>query len=333
MAQFFSELTKKRSNGEISEKSRREAATYCQGGHKVSSVADVAEWMQRKFPLEPAFNAGLVHGSYPAGIAAFFTSVEGDWSTYDQHCIYVVLGHVCRSRLTAAKDSLTKERYRDWMAGSNQHLANGLLHASLAAFSLSGGHPSPLVVERTGLAYDCPLQMARDATKHQQQAVALRSEKYAAQYAATQSEKSPSAFPSYKSSLETLALCFGAVARMATDHRENEICAKLQRQYETRAGQLALDDPAILQSASSGLLTQAQQQRVMSDIAMRNIGLALVCPTVAAPVSREMCLHCSSRPPTHAGVTCRCRCLCGACVIADTLMDCPSCGQFTEFRI
>jgi len=255
--------------------------------------------------------------------------VDGRWSDFDQHCIYILLGHLCLTRLAVGKNSLIKERYRDWMAGSNQHFANGLLYASLDAFKASSCES--LTVPGTDLWFESPLEMARDAMKYQQQAVALRSEKYAANHA-LRNGKSSSAFPAYKAALELLAKCLAAVAAMTQDEKERQACERFKVTYETRAANLALDNPVILDNACSAMLTEEQMKQVAGDIAVRNLAPIVLGIPVKPVEASDLCLECGKNPPTHAGVTCRCRCLCKSCVIEDALMDCPSCGQFSEFR-
>ena len=103
-----------------------------------------------------------------------------------------------------------------------------------------------------------------------------------------------------------------------------------------RATNLALTDQKLLVSCDAGDSLGPDEQRLIS----RDLRLA---ETAARSVPRpepeaertvpETCAKCLANPPTYLGFSCRCLCLCEDCVSAEggRILECPICGDFTEF--
>ena len=127
---FFTDLTTLRRQGVVGEDRVEAARKACRGGHPIGDLAQLANYMEDRFPKGLGyFDSSISEGEFPKAIAAFQVSVCGKWSRIDQHGIYYVFGnHLCQ-RVQEAKEAFaSKEKYRDQLAGAKQHYANGLMY-------------------------------------------------------------------------------------------------------------------------------------------------------------------------------------------------------------
>ena len=103
-----------------------------------------------------------------------------------------------------------------------------------------------------------------------------------------------------------------------------------------RATNLALTDHELLVACEAGEALGRDQQRLitrdlrLADTAARSLPRP---EPKAEPTVPDMCARCAANPPTHLGFSCRCLCLCENCVRAEggRVLECPACGEFTEF--
>jgi len=318
---FYGDLTALRKDGVIAKDRVKAAQAACRGGIQIADLAALARFLDKKFPSGLGyFDASMSAGAFPSAIAAFKVSVYGGWSKIAQHGIYVVFGdHIIR-RLQDAKESFaTKEKYRDELAGAKQHYVNGLMYCVKEA------HGEGLDV----LALPCfpeprsLLECAQEAVSCQRLAANLRAEKYAAPGG------SGSHVKSYKSSLENLATTCRILSLV--DPASTAKNAKVAEFLEKKASALLLSsDPEVLDACSKGLFISSQVDKtVKAERRAPTVASSLLPPPEVT--SPERCVVCKTTAPSHWGYTCRCKCICEGCLVSDTLVECPMCGDYTEF--
>lgn len=323
---FFGDLTKLRREGSLPLDRVEAAREACRGGRPIRDLPHLATYLDERFPKRSGpFNTTMSEGEFPKSIAAFQVSVHGRWSAVDVHGIYAVLGsHLCLRVLEAKESFRMKEHFRDQLAGAKQHYANGLMFCVREA-KKEGREEVRL--PRQVFAEPVPLlKAAQEAVQAQRVAASLRAEKYACPGG------SASIVFAYKSSLENLATAsriLGSVDEVNSE-RNNKIADSL----ENKAKSLSLmTDKDLLEACSRGeTITEDAGAKIQQEKRAAAATARLV-PAAAASPAPEMCLKCGSAAPTHWGYTCRCRVLCEACVEVgdDALMECPKCGDYTEF--
>lgn len=315
---FFGDLTTLRSTGTVDSGRIDEARRATKGGTPVSDLRGLTSFMERSFPDLGYFDCALTSGDFPKNIAAFLISVTDSWTKVNQHGVFVVYGHFVLERVRKAKETLTRDKFRDEFAGGCQHYANGLMHAAMCAFERN-------MVDVSFPCFDAPrtpLQMIHEAIRSQRTACSLRAEKYATPGG------SKSHFFSFKSALENLATAIEFLSKIdPTDTaKSDQIAASLR----AKAAGLALGKEEIFGMCSEGAPLTEEVQKAIARDRRAAASVAAVLPAVQVTIA-ETCSSCSKKPPTYRGFSCRCLCLCDDCIEPDILLECPGCGEFTEF--
>lgn len=319
---FFADLTLLRSTGTLEKTRVEEARKACAGGTVIGNLQEFKEYLDRTFPPMFYFEASLTSSSgFPDKLSKFFVSVTGRWTPANQHGLYATFGAVVLDRLRTSKESMPKEKYRDELAGAYQHYANGL---AWAAKSQAPDKDSTLDFP----CFDKPLtalEVAQEAVRTQRIACTLRSEKYASP------GMSKSHYYSYKSALENLATNCEILADLEGNNGDgvpNRVILTLRQ----KAASLHLADSKALEACIAGMPLSAEAAaRVASEKRSAVVACQLVPRPAGAGRETPTCKNCMREPPTMTGFTCRCKCLCEACVEDGVLMECPACGDYTEF--
>jgi len=323
---FYSDLTELRREGKLSQDRVQAAKTACRGGYPIRNLSHLATYLCDRFPVEmPYFDSSMSEGDFPRSLAAFKVSVYGSWSKIEQHGIYVVFGnHLCKC-VNQAKGSFTDNgKFRDQLAGAKQHYANGLMHCVKEAKD-QGLQELRLPCQD----FEDPvplLKAAQLAVQAQRVAASLRAEKYASPGG------SDSFVFAYKSALENLAIASRILG--SVDEGNAEKNSKIADSLENRANSLSLaSDKDLLEACSKGEAIAAEADATIKREKRAAAATARLVPAPAVSPAPDTCLKCASASPTHWGYTCRCRVLCEGCVEVgdDALMECPRCGDYTEF--
>jgi hypothetical protein len=267
----------------------------------------------------------MSEGEFPKCLAAFQVSVYGSWTKIQQHSIYVVFGnHMC-NRVEEARDSfLTEQKFRDQLAGAKQHYANGLMYCVKEAREEGLEElrfPPQVFKEPVPL-----LKAAQMALQAQRVATSLRAEKYA------RPGGSASIVSSYRSALENLAIASRILGSI--DERNAVKNNKVADALETKAKLLLLaNDKELLEACSKGAVMMADVDAKIKQEKRAAAATARLVPVHATLPVSDLCLKCGSASPTHWGHSCRCCVLCEGCseVDNDVLMECPQCGDYTDF--
>ena len=104
-----------------------------------------------------------------------------------------------------------------------------------------------------------------------------------------------------------------------------------------RATNLALTDQRLLVACDAGeALGKYEQRLIARDLRLADTAAARSLPRTESEEERtvqEMCSRCAASPATHLGFSCRCLCLCEDCASDEggRVLECPICGDFTEF--
>jgi hypothetical protein len=319
---FFGDLASARNGVTPSAARVAEAQQACRGGHPCRNLADIFAHYDRLYPASPYFNGTLTEGETPKGLAAFCVSVAGSWNLIEFFGVYVVFGHICVRNVREGKASLAKEKYRDVLAGSLQHFTNGLAFSAREAAAQ----------QRPRLKFPCdpgeisPLAAAQLACRLQGQAVALRSEKYAAV-----GEKSGSSHLSYKAALEHLARCLEINAELEDDPETKKKLAALSAQIARQAAALLLKDKEICAALDAGERPDAAMGQQLTQERRLVTGIARFLGEKKSANVAARCAKCEAVAPVFRGASCGCVALCEGCVELETLMECPLCDDFTEF--
>ena len=134
---------------------------------------------------------------------------------------------------------------------------------------------------------------------------------------------------SYKSSLENLATATRILGLV--DPGSEAANAKFAEHLEKKASSLLLaSEPELLDACSKGeALSSDVDKTLKAERRVATTACRLLPSRETAPP--EMCATCKGAPPSHWGYTCRCKCFCQGCALTDTLIECPMCGDYTEF--
>jgi len=318
---FYGDLATVRGGGALSASRVAEAEQACRGGRVCSSLADIYAHYDRLYPAGPYFDCTLTEGATPLGVAAFCASVSNKWSREDYIAVYAVFGHICVRNVRKGRESLTKEKFRDVLAGSLQHTTNGLIYAAREA----ARKQRPLLKLPCDPGDLAPLAAAQLATRLQGQAVALRSEKYA-----TVGEKSGTSYIAYKAALELLARCLEINAELDDDPDAKKKLAALSAQIDRQAAGLLLQDKEICAALDAGERPDGAVGEALARERRLVVGIARFLGDKKSAAAED-CAGCGARPPQFRGASCGCVVFCEACVELETLMECPLCGDFTEF--
>ena len=318
---FFQDLTSLRQSGAVDESRIKQAEAACKGGHKVKDLTELDAFLKMQFPTLPYFVANLTSSSgFPVKLSAFVISLTGVWNKADQHGVYAVYGNHILTNLAACRDSMTKEKYRDEMAGGLQHLSNGLMHAAKHA-SLTGMEKIMLPFFDTPKT---PIEVSCDAMRAQRMSCTLRSEKYACP------GMSKTHYFSYKSSLENLALACEISAQLQNQN-DPKVWAVIT-QLKTKAANLLLANESIMAAVMGDEPLSAESIRILEAEKRAYASTIAIIPSSGdkGEIS-STCKKCDTKPSTHSGYICRCKCLCEECASEDVIMECPVCHEYTEF--
>merc|ERR1712070_867885 len=208
----------------------------------------------------------------------------------------------------------------------SMHRANGQMHMVRCAAATG-------LVQLEIPCWDAPrslIDIATQAVADMRTACTLRSEKYGQQGCSEGTVKA------YQAALRNLADAL-EVLQMFADGADGNVDRMVSRLRE-RATNLSLTDPTILAACSAGSdLAACQQQSVARDVRLAESAVhAISTRPVQEPeeVDRTaICARCRTAIATHHGYSCRCRCMCEDCVAAEggRVVECPNCGDFTEF--
>ena len=324
MAEFFSSLTQFRQGQPVPPDVVERARKHCQGGHVVRNLGDLYAWMRAQNPEMPYFDNRIASGQYPTALAAFVTS--SSWDAWKKHAVYALHGELYLQRLQSAKSMMRPETYRDNFAGASMHKANGYAHMARAAATQG-------LAEITLPTWDTPRtlgEISAQAVADLRVACTLRSEKYG------QKNGSDSSVKAYQAALRNMADALQIHSDIVPGEGVNGEAHRTAGWLRERATNLALTDQRLLVACDAGEALGQDEQRLIA----RDLRLA---ETAARSVPRpepeeertvqEMCANCAANPPTHLGFSCRCLCLCEDCASHEggRVLECPSCGDFTEF--
>jgi hypothetical protein len=324
MAEFFGSLTQLRNGQQVAPDVVERARRHCQGGRVVRNLGELFDWMSVQNPEMPYFDTRIAVGQYPISLAAFVTSCT--WEPWKKHAVYALHGEMYLQRLKSAKSMMRPETYRDHVAGASMHKANGYAHMARAA----GARGLTELVLPTWEAPRALGDIAAQAVADLRVTCTLRSEKYG------QRSGSESSVKAYQAALRNLADALEIHANLAPGESAESETRSMTGWLRERATNLALTDQKLLVACDAGETLGQDEQRLIS----RDLRLA---ETAARSVPRpepeeeravpEMCARCAANPPTYLGFSCRCLCLCEDCVSAEggRILECPICGDFTEF--
>ena len=158
----------------------------------------------------------------------------------------------------------------------------------------------------------------------------LRSEKYG------QRSGSESSVKAYQAALRNLADALEIHAGLAPGESAESETRSITGWLRERATNLALTDQKLLVACHAGeTLGQDERRLITRDLRLAETAARSV-PRPEPEAERtvpKMCMKCMAKPPTHLGFICRCLCLCEGCasVHVDRVLECPVCGDFTEF--
>merc|ERR1712187_865351 len=219
--------------------------------------------------------------------------------------------------LEMSKESLSSEKYRDELAGAQQHFSNGLWPALV-------GLDKDRVIDLPCFQ-GTALQAAQEAVRRQRISCSLRSQKYASP------KSSKSHVFSYKSSLEGLANACEVLDKLdpTADH---ELNTKIIIQLRSTAENLSmLKDHDLLKAVENGDTISAEANAICSSERRAANNAMKMLPKTSANNEFDSCLQCRKKPPTLRGTICKCKCLCGDCYEEEELIECPNCKELTEF--
>merc|ERR1712187_981681 len=219
--------------------------------------------------------------------------------------------------LEMSKESLSSEKYRDELAGAQQHFSNGLWPALV-------GLDKDRVIDLPCFQ-GTALQAAQEAVRRQRISCSLRSQKYASP------KSSKSHVFSYKSSLEGLANACEVLDTLdpAADHQLN---TKIITQLRSTAENLSiLTDHDLLTAVQNDDTISAEANAKFSSERRAANNAMKMLPKTGAKEEFDLCLQCAENPPTLRGTICKCKCLCEDCYVEDMLIECPNCKEYTEF--
>jgi len=330
-AKFFRSLTDMRKGQSVSKDVVREAEEHCKGGTLVRSPAELWVWMQHVNPEVPFFRFELASGEYPAALAAFVVSSR--WPEWEKHSVWVLHGELFTLRLGVAKGSMSDDQYRDHYAGALMHRANGLTHMARCANTEGLNEIALPCWEKKWTL----ISISAQAVKDLRQSCTLRSEKYGKK----SDDPKSSAFYSYQATLRNLADAIEVHAAITGNDPGPTGPAWLR----SRADNLALKDARILAACNKGEeLMASDRKSVDRDLRLAETATSNLPRPPDLPDQRpanldheaedvQLCLKCKKEKSTHIGFSCRCLCMCAACVKAagSRVLECPSCREFTEF--
>ena len=159
----------------------------------------------------------------------------------------------------------------------------------------------------------------------------LRSEKYG-----QRSGSSESSVKAYQAALRNLADALEIHAGLAPGESAESETRSMTGWLRERATNLALTNQKLLVACDAGETLGQDERRLitrdlrLAETAARSVPRPEPEEERAAP---EICAKCGTKPPSHLGFSCRCLCLCEDCVSAEggRILECPVCGDFTEF--
>jgi hypothetical protein len=248
--------------------------------------------------------------------------------------VYALHGEIYLQRLASAKAAMQPDAYRDHVAGASMHKANGYAHMARCAHARgltelglpSWGEPRALTLVSAQAVADLRL------------ACTLRSEKYG------QKNGSENTVKAYQAALRNLGDALEIHADLSGwEAGEGADAGRMAAWLRDRATNLALTSQQLLVACAAGApLGAADARLVLLDLRLAETAAGAVArPRLGEEEEEEAeteaarrCARCDSAPPTHIGFTCRCLCLCEACVEAHAgarVVECPRCGDFTEF--
>jgi len=290
----------------------------------VADLFELYQWMKEQNPESPTFDSRISVGTYPAALAAFVTACS--WSAWMVHAVYALHGDLYLARVRQAKSNMDQKSYRDNTAGASMHRANGLTHMVRCA-------KTDGLRELKIPCWDAPrslIDIALLAVADMRTACTLRSEKYG------QPGCSESIVKAYQASLRNLADAIEVHAFVA--EQADGKMPKMLSQLRERATNLTLTDQNMLAVCADGSkLTASDERSVEQDVRVFHSVISAIAPPIP-PQEQEVapqagCVQCRTADATHHGFSCRCLCLCTECVAATgaRVLECPKCGEFTEF--
>lgn len=321
MAKFFSALSVMRSGETLSPNVVQEAREHCKGGHRVSNLRELYQWMIGQCPELPFFDTKISAGAYPSALAAFVASCC--WVHWKMHAVWAMHGEIYLARLKTVKPEMDQKSYRDHFAGASMHRANGLTHMVRCAKAEG-------LVQLEIPCWDAPRplqEIATQAVDDMRTACTLRSEKYG------QPGCSEGTVKAYQAALQNLADALEVHQSVANDAAGNT--ERMVLRLRERATNLSLTDKKILAACSAGdVLAAHEQQSLARDVRLGDNAVLAIAAHRGHDVEGEAtCARCQTSVATHHGYSCRCRCLCAECVATDggRVLECPNCGDYTEF--
>ena len=325
MAEFFSSLTQLRQGQPVASDVIERARKHCQGGRVVRDLCELYEWMRAQNPEMPYFDNRIASGQYPTALAAFVTS--SSWDAWMKHAVYALHGEMYLQRLQCAKSMMRPETYRDHVAGASMHRANGYAHMARAAGAQG-------LAELTLPTWDAPRTLgviSAQAVADLRVACTLRSEKYGSKSGSDSSVKA------YQAALRNMADALQIHSDIVPGEGGNGEAHRMAGWLRERATNLALTDQRLLVACDAGEALGTYEQRLIArDLRLAETAAARSLPRTESEeerTTREMCARCAANPPTHLGFSCRCLCLCEDCASHEggRVLECPICGDFTEF--
>lgn len=310
---FFFSLTSLRKDADVSADVVKAAQVQCGGGSVVCDLSDVHRFMTTRFPESSVFNHLIADGEYAKSLAAFVVGCT--WPEWQKHAVYALHGEVYHCRVFAAKLSISKDKFRDHVAGALMHRANGSAHMAKNAFKLG-----KTTVELPCWPFPRALaDVAKQAVDDMRRACTLRSEKYGTP------KGSRSIFYAYQAALRNLAEALDIYSEITTTPQSQSSSLR------QRADNLALCDKRLLEAVEGGVsVAECDQKQIDSDLRLAESAVGQVIPRSTGQDIAN-CSACQKAPSTHLGFSCRCTCLCGACASLQRVQECPACGDFTEF--
>ena len=324
MAEFFNSLTQLRNGQQVAPDVVERARQHCQGGRVVRNLGELYDWMSIQNPEMPYFDTRIAVGTYPTSLAAFVTSCT--WDAWKKHAVYALHGEMYLHRLKKAKSVMRPETYRDHVAGASMHKANGYAHMARAAGAQG-------LTELVLPTWETPRSLgdiSAQAVADLRVTCTLRSEKYG------QRSGSESSVKAYQAALRNLADALEIHADIVPGESVERETHRMTGWLRESATNLALTDQKLLVACAAGeTLGQDEERLITRDLRLAETAARSVRPPEPEEekVVSEICVKCGAKPPTHLGFVCRCLCLCADCVSAEggRILECPVCGDFTEF--
>lgn len=322
MAKFFNDLGAIRKGAEVSEERVRAAKDSCRNGTPVNSLTELMHFLEERFPSDMPYFASSISESngFAPKLAAFNVSLARSWSKDQTIGIYAVYGKHILKMLENARSSMEPTKYRDELAGANQHYANGLwpLGRILCAETLVR---LPCFAEAVTVLF-----AVQEGVKAQRTACSLRAQKYASP------GSSMSHVKSYESSLYNLADACEVLLNLQPQNVPDIGPRVIQRLRSVAKDLLLVQNETLRTQINEGSQgTTEDMDRFKLERRMPALAIELL-PKPEKQAS-TVCLACSGGAPTMIGFICKCCCLCDACgaEYSDNLAECPSCGEWTVF--